>query len=307
MDLLRIPPKLYFKRGCLPVALREMKEVYNLNGAYIITSPDLFRKGVLYEASSLLEKSGLGTCEYFTLDKELTVDNVKAGLPKMHEFDPDLIVGIGDEAALNAAKIMWLLYENPEADLAALAGDAAFPQLGTKAKLVLIPTAGGTGSACAPYASILDGGKKLQLKSYNLIPLMAVIDPQLGDYQVSADIKADGLLALKTAVAAYVAPAKIDYGRGFAIDATKLVLKNLKAAMAGGEKAPDAYDAIANAVTLAGIGYACTTVMADPMDAAAKVEDLVKADKAAADELAAHCGLADAKALVAEYNKLAKL
>ena len=164
MDLLRIPPKLYFKRGCLPVALREMKEVYNLNGAYIITSPDLFRKGVLYEASSLLEKSGLGTCEYFTLDKELTVDNVKAGLPKMHEFDPDLIVGIGDEAALNAAKIMWLLYENPEADLAALAGGAAFPQLGTKAKLVLIPTAGGTGSACAPYASILDGGKKLQLK-----------------------------------------------------------------------------------------------------------------------------------------------
>ena len=147
MDLLRIPPKLYFKRGCLPVALREMKEVYNLNGAYIITSPDLFRKGVLYEASSLLEKSGLGTCEYFTLDKELTVDNVKAGLPKMHEFDPDLIVGIGDEAALNAAKIMWLLYENPEADLAALAGGAAFPQLGTKAKLVLIPTAGGTGSA----------------------------------------------------------------------------------------------------------------------------------------------------------------
>ena len=96
MDLLRIPPKLYFKRGCLPVALREMKEVYNLNGAYIITSPDLFRKGVLYEASSLLEKSGLGTCEYFTLDKELTVDNVKAGLPKMHEFDPDLIVCIGD-------------------------------------------------------------------------------------------------------------------------------------------------------------------------------------------------------------------
>ena len=225
----------------------------------------------------------------------------------MHEFDPDLIVGIGDEAALNAAKIMWLLYENPEADLAALAGGAAFPQLGTKAKLVLIPTAGGTGSACAPYASILDGGKKLQLKSYNLIPLMAVIDPQLGDYQVSADIKADGLLALKTAIAAYAAPAKIDYGRGFAIDATKLVLKNLKAAMAGGEKAPDAYDAIANAVTLAGIGYACTTVMADPMDAAAKVEDLVKADKAAADELAAHCGLADAKALVAEYNKLAKL
>ena len=290
MNLLRIPPKLYFKRGCLPVALREMKEVYNLNGAYIITSPDLFNKGVLYEASSLLEKSGLGTCEYFTLDKELTVDNVKAGLPKMHEFEPDLIVGIGDEA-----------------DLAALAGGAAFPKLGTKAKLVLIPTAGGTGSACAPYASILDGGKKLQLKNYDLLPLMAVIDPQLGDYQVSADIKADGLLALKTAIAAYVAPAKIEYARGFAIDATNLVVKNLKAAMAGGEKAPDAYDAIANAVTIAGISYACTTGMADPMDAAAKVEDLVKVDKAAADELAAHCGLADAKALVAECDKLAKL
>ena len=280
MNLLRIPPKLYFKRGCLPVALREMKEVYDLNGAYIITSPDLFNKGVLHEASSLLEKSGLGTCEYFTLDKELTVDNVKAGLPKMHEFEPDL---------------------------AALAGGAAFPKLGTKAKLVLIPTAGGTGSACAPYASILDGGKKLQLKNYDLLPLMAVIDPQLGDYQVSADIKADGLLALKTAIAAYVAPAKIEYARGFAIDATNLVIKNLKAAMAGGEKAPDAYDAIANAVTIAGISYACTTGMADPMDVAAKVEDLVKADKAAADELAAHCGLADAKALVAEYDKLAKL
>lgn len=308
MDLLRIPKKLYFKRGCLPVALKEMHEVYGLKSAFLVTAPGLFRDAVARPVDQLLNKGGLGTCEFFTLTEAPTIANMKTGLQKMDEFQPDLIVGIGDEAALSAAKIMWLMYENPDVDVATLADGAAFPQLGTKAKLVLVPTGDGNAIASAPYAAFADeNGKKVWLKNYELIPEMSVIDPDLTDYADAAIIKAEGLAALKNAVAAVAAPAKLEYCQGFALDAAKMIMENLEKALAGGTVAPDACDKVANAATLAGMAYACATIAEAPLDAAKTIEELVADDKAAADDMAAKCGLADAAALVAEYNKLAAL
>lgn len=307
MDKLRIPKKVYFKRGCLPVALREMSEVYGLKGAFLVTTPDLYRAEVLKPVDDMLINGGLGTCEFFTLLDEPTIENVKTGLQKMDEFQPDLIVGVGDDVALNAAKIMWLLYENPEADIAALAAGADFPQMGKKAKLVLIQAGAGTGTVCNPYAGIVDEktGKKIWLKNYNLTPEMGIVDPSLANYQTAAEIKADGLAALTNAVAAYAAPAKIEYALGFARDAAKKVIANLEAALAGGNVNPVACDNIASASALAGMAYACATDLADPV--AAAFEDVVAADKASAAEIAAYCGLADADALVAAYKKLVAL
>ena len=307
MKKLRIPKKLYFKRGCLPVALREMHEVYGLQKAFLITNPALYRKGLADPVAQRLKDSGLHTSEFFTLAGDPSIENVKTGMQKMDEFEPDLIVGVGDEKALSAAKVMWLLYENPDIDVAALAAGGEYPQMGTKAKLVLIPTAVESGCECTPYAEIVDdkSGKKICLNSYNLLPEMAVIDADFTDGLTGADFKKGALQALKNAIGALVVPEINDYAKGYARDAARIVFEDLEKVVADPAKDPVACENLLNAATLAGMGYACAVQDGAPLDEAKTIEELISgaADQTALVELAVNCGLSDKT----EYNMIQKV
>lgn len=302
MKKLRVPKKIYFKRGCTPVALREMHEVYGLQKAFLITNSDLYRKGLADPVDQCLKTSGLNTCEFFTLAAEPTIENLKSGLQKMDEFEPDLIIGIGGTEALSAAKIMWLLYENPDIDVAALAAGGEYPQMGTKAKLVLVTTAVESGCECTPYAEVIDDktGKKICLNSYNLLPEMAVIDADYTDGLSAAAFKKGGLEALKNAIAALVVPEINDYAKGYARDAARIVFEDLAKVVADPAKDPVACENLLNAATLAGMGYACAVQDGAPVEEAKTVEQLISsaADTTALVELAVECGLTDKT----EYN-----
>lgn len=307
MKKLRVPKKIYFKRGCTPVALREMHEVYGLQKAFLITNPDLYRKGVIDPVGQCLKKSGLHTAEFFDLIEEPTIENVKTGLQKMDEFEPDLIVGVGDSKALSAAKIMWLLYENPDLDIAALAAGGEYPQMGKKAKLVLVTTAVESGCDCNPYAEIVDEktGKKICLSSFNLLPEMAVIDADYTDGLSAADFKKGAAVTLKNAIGALAAPEVNDYATGYAREAAKTVFEDLAKVLADPSKEPVACENLLNAATLAGIGYACAVQGGAPLDEAKTVDELIAsaADQAALVGLAMDCGLQDNT----DYNMIQKL
>lgn len=316
MDILKIPRKVYFKRGCTPVALREMHEVYGLQNAFLITNSALYRKGVVGPIEKLLQKTGLHTAEFFTLLDAPTIENIKTGLLKMDEFAPDVIIGIGGEAVLSAAKLMWLLYENPDADIAALAGGAAFPKMGNKAKLVLMSTTCGSGCECSPYAGVIDEktGKKIWVANFDLVPEMAVIDPELMMQLTAAEIKAGGLEVLKNAIGSAVVGANV-FSIGYAREAAHMVFENLEKAMAGGAVEPVACEALANAAANAGMAYACAAYNAAPLADDASIESLISSatDKSWLIDLAKDCGLGGAddnatlKNLVAECKKMAAL
>lgn len=317
MDILRVPRKVYFKRGCTPVALREMHEVYGLQNAFLITNSELYRKGVLGPVEKLLQRSGLHTAEFFTLLEAPTIENIKSGLLKMDEFTPDVIIGVGDEAIMSAAKLMWLLYENPDADIAALAAGAPFPEMGKKAKLVLMSTTCGSGCECSPYAGIVDEktGKKIWLANYDLVPEMAVIDPERMSQLTPAAIKRGGLQVLKNAIGSAVAANTNVFSIGYARDAARSVFQNLEKAMTDAAKEPVACEALANAAASAGMAYACAAYEAPPLDDDTSLEAVISAatDKSWLVDLAKDCGLdgdndvAVLKKLVAECNKMAAL
>lgn len=311
MKVLRVPKKIYFKRGCTPVALREMHEVYGLQKALLITSPDLYRKGLLTPVDACLKKSGLHTAEFFSLIENPTIENVKTGLQKMDEFEPDVIVGLGDSKAMSAAKIMWLLYENPDIDIVALAaGKAEYPQMGKKAKLVLIPATSASGCECSPYAEIVDEktGKKLWLSNFNLLPEMAVIDPDVTSYLSAAQIKQGALEALKNAIAAAAVPEVNDYAQGYAREAASAVFQNLETAMKGAAKEPVACENLANAATNAGIAYACAVQAGAQLDEAATIKELISSapDKTVLLDLARECGLSGSTEYNTQTNLLAE-
>lgn len=318
MKVLQVPRKIYFKRGCTPVALREMHEVYGLQKALLITSPDLYSKGLLDPVNQCLKNSGLHTAEFFTVIENPTIENVKTGLQKMDEFEPDVIIALGDGKTMSAAKIMWLLYENRDADIAALAaGTAAYPQMGTKAELVLMPATSGSGCECSPYAEIVDEktGKKLCLNSFNLLPLMAVIDPDVTAGLTASEIKQGGLEALKNAIAAAVVPDVNDYAQGFAREAAAAVFQNLEVAMEGAATQPVACENMANAAANAGIAYACAVQGAVQPDEGVTIKELISSasDKTVLLDLAHDCGLTGSTEyntemnLIAECEKMANL
>lgn len=304
MKKLRIPKKVYFKRGCTPVALREMHEVYGLQKAFLITNSNIYRKGVADPVDQCLKKSGLHTCEFFTLEAKPTIENLKSGLQKMDEFEPDVIVGIGDTEALSAAKIMWLMHENPDIDIAALAAGGEYPQMGKKAKLVLVTTAVESGCECTPYAEVIDDktGKKICLHSYNLLPEMAVIDADYTDALSADDFKKGAMQALKNAIAALVTPEINDYAKGYARDAARIIFEDLAKVVADPSKDPVACENLLNAAALAGMGYACAVQDGAPVDEAKTIKELISgaADTTALVELAVDCGLGDKT----EYNMI---
>ena len=306
--MLNLPKKVYFKKGSMGVAFREFAEVYGFKRAFIISDANLYKNGALDSVEKLMRKKEIRTAEFFTLDEVPTFENVRSGLPKMLEFQPDIIIGIGGG--------MWLLYENPELDLEAVAAkyntlaasDNDFPAVGKKAKLALMATTAATGAECSPFAVLADDkGNKCVIASYSLVPEMAVIDSVFSE-TVSAELaKNGGLTALSLAVRAYTAPGASEYTQGFAREAAESILANLEAAVAG---CPAAREKMASAAAIAGLAYANAADTIDPALGVYPTEAEKKDSNAQIIDLAKHVGIdgaSDAKVFAAWISACEKL
>jgi len=267
---LQLPKKVYHKTGCTPVALREMKHVYDFKRAFIITDANLYQIGACDAILNQLHDLGIETAEFFDIRVDPQIQDAMKGLPKMHEFEPDVIIAVGGGSAIDTAKIMWIMYEHPEEaflDMATTFLDIRkrvrfFPQMGKKAKLVCIPTTAGTGSECTPFTIISDAntGMKWPLIGYEMMPEMAIIDADHMMKLPPRATQASGYDVLTHAVEAYVSTFATEYTDGFCKDATKMVFDYLPrayhSAFKGAKADPVAREKMADASCLAGIGFA---------------------------------------------------
>jgi len=267
---LQLPKKVYHKTGCTPVALREMKHVYDFKRAFIITDANLYQIGACDGILNQLHDLGIETAEFFDIRVDPQIQDAMKGLPKMHEFEPDVIIAVGGGSAIDTAKIMWIMYEHPEEaflDMATTFLDIRkrvrfFPQMGKKAKLVCIPTTAGTGSECTPFTIISDAntGMKWPLIGYEMMPEMAIIDADHMMKLPPRATQASGYDVLTHAVEAFVSTFATEYTDGFCRDATKMVFDYLprayRSAFKGAKADPVAREKMADASCLAGIGFA---------------------------------------------------
>lgn len=267
---LQLPKKVYFKTGCTPVALREMKHVYDFKRAFIVTDANLYQIGACDNIINQLHDMNIDTAEFFDIRVDPQIQDAMKGLPKMHEFDPDVIIAIGGGSAIDTAKIMWIMYEHPEEsflDMATTFLDIRkrirfYPQMGKKAKLVCIPTTAGTGSECTPFTIISDGntGMKWPLIGYEMMPEMAIVDADNMMKLPPRATQASGYDVLTHAVEAYVSIYATEYTDGFCKEATSMVFKYLQraylSAFKGAKPDPEAREKMADASALAGIAFA---------------------------------------------------
>ncbi len=262
----RAPEKVYFKRGCLATALAEIREIYQKTRAFVVTDKFLYDSGVAGTITKELDGLGITHTEFFEVTSDPTLACAKEGARRMKEFRPDVIIAVGGGSPMDAAKIMWALYEYPETrfeDFAMRFMDIrkrvqAFPKLGKKAALVAIPTTAGTGSEVTPFAVITDErtGEKYPLADYELMPTMAICDVELMldiPKKLTANAGIDALSHAMEAVASLLAS---DYTNGLAIEAISLLVKYLPLAFEEGRGNIEAREKVANAATMAGMAFA---------------------------------------------------
>ena len=262
----RAPEKIYIKKGCLPVALDELKSVRNSKKAFIVTDNFLYENGYTKPITDKLDEMGISHTTFFDVQPDPTLKNAKDGAKQMEAFKPDTIIALGGGSAMDAAKIMWVLYEHPEADFMDMAMRFidirkrvyTFPKMGEKAYFIAVPTSAGTGSEATPFAVITDEttGVKYPLADYELLPNMAVIDT---DFHMSAPkglTAASGIDAVTHAVEAYAAMLATDYTDGLALQALKNIFKYLPRAYENGQTDIEAREKMANAATMAGMAFA---------------------------------------------------
>ena len=260
----RAPEKVYIKQGCLPVALEELARS-GKKRAFIVTDSFLYKNGYTKPIEDKLHELGLKFTSFFDVEPDPTLASAKSGAKAMTDFAPDLIIALGGGSAMDAAKIMWVLYEHPEADFADMAMRFSdirkrvytFPKMGEKAYFAAIPTSAGTGSEVTPFAVITDEktGVKYPLADYELLPDMAIIDT---DFHMTAPkglTAASGIDAVTHALEAYVSVMATDYTDGLAIQALKVIFEYLPIAYSDGTNAL-AREKMANAATMAGMAFA---------------------------------------------------
>ena len=262
----RAPQKVYLKKGCLPVALDELKTVMGKKKAFIVTDSFLYQNGYTKPITDKLDEMGIAHATFFDVAPDPTLACAKAGAEQMRAFAPDCIIALGGGSAMDAGKIMWVLYEHPEADFMDMAMRFAdirkrvytFPKMGEKAYFVAIPTSAGTGSEVTPFAVITDekSGVKYPLADYELLPNMAIIDT---DYHMSAPkglTAASGIDAVTHALEAYASVMATDYTDGLALRALKTIFTYLPRAYDNGQTDVEAREKMANAATMAGMAFA---------------------------------------------------
>ena len=262
----RAPQKVYFKKGCLPVALDELKTVMGKKKAFIVTDSFLFNNGYTKCVTDKLDEMGIVHTTFYDVAPDPSLACAKEGAKAMKDFQPDVIIAIGGGSAMDAGKIMWVMYEHPEADFMDMAMRFVdirkriytFPKMGEKACFVAVPTSSGTGSEVTPFAVITDEstGVKYPLADYELMPNMAIIDADMMMNQPKGLTSASGIDALTHALEAYVAMLATPYTDGLATEAGKLIFKYLPAAYEKGAQDPEAREMMANASTMAGMAFA---------------------------------------------------
>lgn len=261
----RVPEKVYFKSGCLNVALEELKDM-NKKKAMIITDKVLYDLGFAETVTDKLDALGIDTKVFFDVQPDPTLATAYKGAQEMRSFEPDTIIALGGGSPMDAAKIMWVLYEHPEIkfeDLAMRFMDIRkrvfkFPTLGNKASLVAIPTTAGTGSEVTPFAVITDEktGMKYPLADYELTPDMAIIDTELMMNMPKGLTAASGIDALTHALEAYVSILASEFTNGQALEAIRLIFKYLPDAYNEGTTNVKAREKMAHASTMAGMAFA---------------------------------------------------
>ena len=261
----RAPQKVYFKKGCLPVALDELKNVYGKKKAFIVTDTFLYQNGYTKPITDKLDEMGITYDCFFEVAPDPTLQCAQKGLEQLKAFGPDTIIALGGGSAMDAAKIMWLMYEHPECAFEDLAMDFmdirkrvyVFPKMGVKAMMVAVPTSSGTGSEVTPFAIITDAttGTKWPIADYELMPNMAIIDADYMMNQPKGLTSASGIDALTHALEAYASIMATDYTDGLALKAAKLIFDNLPSAYENGAADPIAREKMANASTLAGLAF----------------------------------------------------
>ena len=262
----RAPEKVYFKRGCLPVALRELKEVLGKKRAFIVTDNFLYKNGYTKAITDCLDEMGIRHHTFFDVEPDPTLACAKKGAEAMRAFEPDAILAIGGGSAMDAGKIMWVLYEHPEVnfqDLAMRFLDIrkrvyTFPKMGEKATFVAIPTSAGTGSEVTPFAVITDetSGVKYPLADYELMPKTAIVDADLMMHMPKGLTSASGIDALTHALEAIASMLSSEYTDGIALKAIKNIFEYLPRAYEKGADDPIAREKMANASTMAGMAFA---------------------------------------------------
>lgn len=262
----RVPEKLFFKRGCLRTALTELKDEYNKKRAFIVTDKFLYESGFTNKITDRLTELGIVSEVYSKVAPDPTLACAREGAKLMEDFRPDVIIAIGGGSPMDAAKIMWVLYEHPEADFEDMAADFMdirkriykFPHMGGKAFFVAIPTTAGTGSEVTPFAIITDerDGTKYPLADYELLPKMAIVDADLMMNIPKGLTKASGIDALVHSIEAIGSTMATDFSDGMAYKAIQLIFKYLPRAYKNGTNDPEAREGMANAATIAGIAFA---------------------------------------------------
>lgn len=262
----RTPGKVYIKKGCLPVALSELKSVLGKKKAFIVTDSFLYKNGYTKPITDKLDEMGIQHTCFYDVAPDPTLSCARAGAELMRSFEPDCIIALGGGSAMDAAKIMWVLYEHPEADFMDMAMRFVdirkriytFPKMGEKAYFIAVPTSAGTGSEVTPFAVITDEktGVKYPLADYELLPNMAIID---ADFHMTAPkslTAASGIDAVSHDLEAYAAMLATDYTDGLALRSLKMIFEYLPRAYDNGANDPEAREKMANAATMAGMAFA---------------------------------------------------
>lgn len=262
----RAPEKVYIKKGCLPVALEELKSVMNKKRAFIVTDTFLYKNGYTKEVTDKLDEMGIVHETYFDVTPDPTLGCAKRGTKLMEDFEPDVIIAIGGGSAMDAAKIMWVMYEHPDIDFSDMAMDFmdirkriyTFPKMGEKAYFIVVPTSAGTGSEVTPFAIITDetNGIKYPLADYELLPKMAIVDADMMMNAPKGLTAASGFDAAVHSLEAYASTMATEFTDGLAIEALKNIFKYLPRAYDNGAEDPEAREKMANAATMAGMAFA---------------------------------------------------
>ena len=262
----RAPEKVYIKKGCLGVALSELKDVMGKKRAFIVTDSFLYQNGYTKAVEKKLDEMGIQHTCFYDVAPDPSLACAKAGAEQMRSFQPDVIIAVGGGSAMDAGKIMWVLYEHPEADFMDMAMRFSdirkrvytFPKMGQKAYFIAVPTTAGTGSEVTPFAVITDEqtGVKYPLADYELMPKMAIVDADMMMDAPKGLTAASGIDAVTHALEAYASMLATDYTDSLALRSLKVIFQYLPEAYNNGPVNPVAREKMANAATMAGMAFA---------------------------------------------------
>ena len=262
---LRTPEKVYFKKGCMPVALKELKDVYGKKRAFIVTDSFLYTSGFTKKFEESLDEMGIAHASFWSISPDPKLQDAEKGEELLRAFQPDCIIAIGGGSAMDAGKIMWSMYENPDEKFEDMSMDFmdirkrvySFPKMGKKALFVAIPTSSGTGSEVTPFAIITDArnGVKYPITDYELMPNIAIVDTDNMMTQPKGLTSASGVDVLTHCLEAYVSIMASDFTDGLALRGMKLVFDYLPRAYDNPNDV-EARDHMANASCLGGLAFA---------------------------------------------------